>query len=89
MTNEIAKSSYLGRRAVLMGAAASTALVGSAYADEAKQPDVSKPAPEGLPKPNQGSVLEGKVSGHYRSSSRDRTRYRLGNGSKRRGHCRP
>ena len=62
MTDQIAKSPDLGRRAVLMGAVASTALVGAAHADEAKQPDVSKPAPEGLPKPNQGSVLEGKVA---------------------------
>jgi NAD(P)-dependent dehydrogenase (short-subunit alcohol dehydrogenase family) len=62
MTDETSKGHEIGRRAVLLGAAASTALASTAYAEDAKQPDFSKPAPEGLPKPNQGSVLQGKVA---------------------------
>ena len=62
MADQNAKNLELGRRTVLLGVVASTALAGAASADETKQPDVSQPAPEGLPKPNQGSVLSGKVA---------------------------
>ena len=56
------KTSAFGRRAVLMGAVASAALPAAAYASDAVKPNYSKPAPEGLPKANQGSILTGKVA---------------------------
>ena len=62
MTDQIEKTSMFRRRTVLMGAVASTAIAGAAYAAEKTQPDISKPAPEGLPKANQGSVLAGRVA---------------------------
>ena len=51
----------VGRRRVLAGAVATAALVTTAHASNA-QPDFSKPAPEGLPTANQGSILAGKVA---------------------------
>ena len=55
----------IGRRAVLVGGAlAGAALAGTAKADESKPSaaDLSHPAPEGLPKPNAGSSLTGRVA---------------------------
>lgn len=54
----------IARRTVLVGGAlAGAAAAGSAAkAQGASQPDVSKPMPEGLPTPNKGSMLSGKVA---------------------------
>ncbi len=52
----------LGRRSILMGAAAAALPIPAYAGDALAKPDYSKPAPEGLPKANQGSILTGKVA---------------------------
>lgn len=67
MQDDANQTSVLGRRAVLVGGAlAGAALAGGAAQAQSSQnltnEQLSKPAPEGLPKPNAGSILTGRVA---------------------------